>query len=778
MSTRTYLIGQGYDNLRKHGAKTFSTMLIICATMFVLGLFIILFMNVESNVKSVTENQGLQAFIEDTVYERDINGLAEKISAIANVKDIKYLDKEAALEDAKETLKEYGYLLEGMDTTNPFPRSFIITFENLEDTKGVREAIASVDGIYKVSYNEKIIEAVISISNLASYVIIAIGLVMVIISIFIISNTIKLAVYANKREIYIMKYMGATSSFIKYPFVVEGIMLGLASAIISWIVISIGYSAAFIYLPKAGAELGVFGFIGYSNMWHIVLVAFLVLGVFLGGVGSSIATVKYLKEFRPVKVTRKGKHNNSRRNDSTGESEKEKKERLKREKRSEKAERELKKEALKREEKEKQAAEKKSKEEFIRNRKARRLSVFFLALVISTAILPVAVYADVSSTQDKIDALDDQVSEAAKEFETIKKDISIYQKDIAAIEKEMVKYEEEIAGLTGKADIARQEVAEIDTELQKLSTTYEAAEELLNTRLKVLYENGFVNMWEVLFSAENITDFIAKYNVIAILIQNDQKALEEMKDEKAYIQGLKEAAELRRLQIEQVEYDVQKSKEALELAKANKTAKLQSLEASKTRLNKVLANLKAEKAKQEEILRQEILASQNSNLVLSGDFTWPAPGAYYVSAIFKDYEYYREFGIKHYGTDIAKSGGCDIVAAASGKIIKVVYSNSGYGNYVLIDHGKKNGKSYVTLYAHLKSIAVKKGQSVTKGQKIGYMGSTGFSTGTHLHFEIRQNGVQINAMNYYSELGSKVLYLSGGRWIKFPFNNMAKYQHK
>lgn len=752
MSTKTYLIGQGYDNLRKHGAKTFSTILIICATMFVLGLFIILFMNVESNVKSVTENQGLQAFIKEDVFETEINSLAEKISAISNVKEIKYLDKEDALADAKETLKDYGYLLEGMETTNPFPRSFIITFENIEDTKAVREAIESVEGIYKVSYNEKIVNAVVSISNLASYVIIAVGVVMIIISIFIISNTIKLAVYANKREIYIMKYMGATSSFIKYPFVVEGIMLGIASAMVSWIIISIGYSAAYIYLPKVGAELGVFGFIGYSNMWHIVLISFLVLGVFLGGVGSSIATVKYLKEFRPVKITGKG-NNNSRRNEGTD------------------------KEKIKREEKEKKQAEKKSKEDLIRNRKARRLSIFFLILMLSTTILPV-VYADISSTQDKIDALDNQVSAAAKEYETVKKDINIYQSDIAKIETEMVKYEEEIVALTGKADIARQEVAEIDSELQKVSTSYEAAEDLLNTRLKVLYENGFVNMWEVLFSAENVTDFIAKYNVIAVLIENDQKTLVEMKDEKEYIQGLREAAELRRLQIEQVEYDVQKSKEALEIAKANKTAKLQSLESSKTRLDALLKELKKEKAKQEEILRQEILASQNSNLILTGDFTWPAPGAYYVSAIFKDKEYYNEFGIKHYGTDIAKSGGCNIVSAAAGKVIKVVYSNSGYGNHVLIDHGKKNGKSYVTLYAHLKSINVKKGQTVLKGDKIGYMGSTGFSTGTHLHFEIRENGTQINAMKYYSQLGSKVLYLSNGRWIAFPFNNMSKYQHK
>ena len=285
-------------------------------------------------------------------------------------------------------------------------------------------------------------------------------------------------------------------------------------------------------------------------------------------------------------------------------------------------------------------------------------------------------------------------------------------------------------------------------------------------------------MWEVLFSAETVPDFIAKYNVIMTLIENDQKELEKMQEEKLHIQGLREAAELRKLQIEQVEYDVQKSKEALELAKSNKTAKLKNLEVSKNKLNTLLADLKKEKAKQEELLRQEILASQNSGLVLSGDFTWPAPGVYRVTAMFKDKEYYQVFGMKHYGTDIAKASGCDIVAAASGKVIKVVKSDSGYGNHILIDHGKKNGKSYVTLYAHLKTINVKKGQSVVKGQKIGYMGTTGFSTGVHLHFEIRENGTQINAMKYYSELGSKVTFLTGGKWIIFPFNNMAKYQHK
>lgn len=779
MSNTTYLINEGLDNLSKHKSKTFATMLIICATMLILGVFILLFINIEKNVTSITENQGLQAFIEDDVFEREINGLANRIEKVANVKEIRYMDKEAALEDAKNTLKEYEYLLEGMENSNPFPRSFIITFENLTNTENVKKAIEDIDGIYKVSYNAKVVNAVVTISRIVNYIILSIGLGMAVISIFILANTIKLAIYASKRDLYIMKYMGATQGFIRTPFVVEGLSLGVMSAVISWIFVSIGYSIAYRYLPKVGEELGVFGFVGYSEIWSTMLIAFVGLGVLMGVLGSLVATKRYLKECAPTKPNKNLSYTTIKNEDGTetkiSETSKERKSRLAYEKKQALAEFDRKREELKRAEIDKKQEEKKQKEEFKKQRKARRLSILLIALTVSSVLSPFATVV-AKSTQDKIDELDGQVSEAAKEYSQITKDISIYEGEIANLNKEMVKYEEEIVTLTEQANVARAEYQEIDAELQAVSKTYAEAEERLNTRLRILYENGFVNMWEVLLSAENLTDFVAKYNTIIVLIKNDQQELEEMNDQKQVIQGLRDSAELRKLQIEQVEYDVTKSKEALEMAKANKKAKLNELEASKTKLNKLLKELRAEKARQEEILRKEIEASQNSGLILKGDFTWPAKGAYYVSAIFKDKEYYKEFGIMHYGTDIAKSGGCDILAAASGKVIKIVHSNSGYGNYILIDHGKKNGKSYVTLYAHLKTINVKKGETIVKGQKIGYMGSTGFSTGTHLHFEIRENGKQINAMKYYSELGSTVKYLSYGKWIAFPFNNMAKYQ--
>lgn len=302
MGTRAYLIGQGYSNLRKHGGKTFATMLIICATMLVLSLFIIAYVNIETNARVITENQGLKALISDDVDESDVEAIGEKIKQISNVKSVTYLDKAAALEDAKEILKEYAYLLDGYEAFNPFPRSYIVVFENLKSTTNVKEAVESVDGIYKVAYNDTIINTVIKISDVGSIIVIAFGVVMLLVSVFIISNTIKLSVYSNKREIYIMKYIGATSKFIRYPFVVSGILMGIGSALFTWVVTSLAYIILYSKMPQMNSDLGSFGLVPYSSFWYVVLGISVLVGIILGGIGSSIAIKKYLKDFKPSKV--------------------------------------------------------------------------------------------------------------------------------------------------------------------------------------------------------------------------------------------------------------------------------------------------------------------------------------------------------------------------------------------------------------------------------------------------------------------------------------------
>ncbi len=295
MTTRTYLLKEGYENLKKHGSKTFSTMLIICATMLVLGIFIILFQNVNKNVETVRLEQGLQAFIEDTATDEDIDYMNSQIKLIDGVKEVKYISKDQAFEDAKEVFKDQSYFLEGLDKVKIFPASYVVTFNDIEKSTEIKTAVEKIEGINKVKYNEDTIKAVIELSKIANIFLLGVGTVLLLVSMFIISNTIKLAVYSNKREIFIMKYIGATDKFIRTPFIVEGAIMGIVSAIVSFILISLAYVVMYARLPQIGSTLGVFGFIPYSQLWYQILAAYLVIGIFIGMFGSVISVKKYLK---------------------------------------------------------------------------------------------------------------------------------------------------------------------------------------------------------------------------------------------------------------------------------------------------------------------------------------------------------------------------------------------------------------------------------------------------------------------------------------------------
>ncbi len=295
MTTRGYLIKEGYINLRKHGSKTFSTILVICATMIIIGIFLLLFQNVNVNVQKVREEQGLQAYIEDAMTEEDIAYMQDKVKNISGVKEVTYITKEMGFENAKEVFKDYEYFLTGLENVDIFPRSLVIKFTDIDTSISVKSAVEKIDGIYKVQYNESTIQAVVAVSKIANIFLLGVGGTLLVVSIFIISNAIKLAVYSNKREVFIMRYMGATNKFIKMPFVIEGALMGMISATISFILISIGYIVLYARIPEVNAALGSFGILPYSTLWYQVLIIFFVIGLFIGIFGSSMSVRKYLK---------------------------------------------------------------------------------------------------------------------------------------------------------------------------------------------------------------------------------------------------------------------------------------------------------------------------------------------------------------------------------------------------------------------------------------------------------------------------------------------------
>lgn len=291
-----FLVKEGLNNIKKNAAKSISTLFVIGATMLILGIFIILLENVNNFVNIVEEEQGIQAFIEDGIStEARIQKVKEQVEKINGVKSVAYLDKDAAFEDAKKILGDQDYLLEGLEKAEIFPASFIIKINNLKDGQSIQKKLEAIDGIYKVRYSEVTIQTIMTISRVAKISLVIIGTIMLIISVFIISNTIKLAVYSNKREIVIMRYIGATNKFITTPYIIEGIFLGVLGSFISWIFVSLGYILLYAKVPQVASALGTYGLMPYSKLWYIVLGFNLLVGLVIGMLGSKFSVKKYLK---------------------------------------------------------------------------------------------------------------------------------------------------------------------------------------------------------------------------------------------------------------------------------------------------------------------------------------------------------------------------------------------------------------------------------------------------------------------------------------------------
>ncbi|MEG0073087.1 MAG: permease-like cell division protein FtsX [Clostridia bacterium] len=297
MSSAKYLFTEGVTNIKKHGSKSVSTLFVIGATMLILGLFILMYSNVNYLMNTIENEQGLQAFIKDDLTSNNrIDTIKNQIEKIKGVLNVEYMDKEAAFQDAKNMFKGQEYLLDGLlDKSNIFPASFIVKIGDLTQSKNIEKALSEIDGIYKVRYSETTIQSIMSISQVTNIVLVGLGSVMLIVSIFIISNTIKLALNSNQREIFIMRYIGATNKFIRTPFVIEGVFLGLLGAFTSWVIVSLIYITLYAKLPQVSSAIGTYGLIPYSKLWYSVLGINLLLGFLVGYIGSKVSIKKYLK---------------------------------------------------------------------------------------------------------------------------------------------------------------------------------------------------------------------------------------------------------------------------------------------------------------------------------------------------------------------------------------------------------------------------------------------------------------------------------------------------
>ena len=292
----TYLIGEGISNIfknKKQAATSFGTM---CVIMIFFGICFILVGNFNNFIKQVEAEQGIQAYITNDATDEEVKTLGEEINALDGVNTIEFVSKEEALQHMKDRLGDKSYLLDGYDQNNVFPSSYVVTLTDLSKSSEVQSKISEMKNVKKITSSDETIGMLVRVAKgvkIGSYVII---IALVGISVFIISNTIKLTVYARRKEISIMKYVGATNSFIRWPFVVEGIIIGLISGAISLALIAglymvISQNVGFIeFLSNLGLRL-----LDFSDMFNLILIIYLVLGVGIGVLGSSLSMRKYLK---------------------------------------------------------------------------------------------------------------------------------------------------------------------------------------------------------------------------------------------------------------------------------------------------------------------------------------------------------------------------------------------------------------------------------------------------------------------------------------------------
>lgn len=294
-SVLSYLIKEGFRSTFKQKKMTSASIIIMCATMFIFGLFFVIGENVNSVITQIESQQGIQIFIEEDATDEEIETLGSQIRAINGVNRATFVSKEDALNSMKTTLGDES-LFEGWDEENPFPASYFVTLTDLSLNEQVQSEILALDNVDEIQSQNTTINRLQSLASGIQITTIIILFLLIIISIFIISYTIKLTVHARRREISIMKYVGATNSFIRGPFIVEGIIIGVISAIITLVVLGVSYNAVMSGIGESVLiqEIGI-GLLSFSEMFYLVLAVYLILGVGIGVLGSTISMRKYLK---------------------------------------------------------------------------------------------------------------------------------------------------------------------------------------------------------------------------------------------------------------------------------------------------------------------------------------------------------------------------------------------------------------------------------------------------------------------------------------------------
>ncbi len=289
-----YFLGEALKSIARNGWMSIASVGVVSITLLLLGSFMVISFNVALLTQDIKEQIQIVIYLDEACDEETRLELQRMLTLHPQMEEVRYVSKDEAMQRLKKQLGDRAYLLDGIDTgeENPLRDSFELKTKIPEDIPLVAEEIADYPGVGHLDYGQGVVEPLFQFTGIMRWIGLMFMAGLALTAIFLIAHTIRLTVYIRRKEIMIMKYVGATDWFIRWPFIFEGLILGLVGAVIPLIVIYYGYQAAVIWLKS---NIYFLPLIPTENIMKEIVRTIIPLGVVLGVLGSSISVRRFLK---------------------------------------------------------------------------------------------------------------------------------------------------------------------------------------------------------------------------------------------------------------------------------------------------------------------------------------------------------------------------------------------------------------------------------------------------------------------------------------------------
>lgn len=291
-STKEYFVKETYKSIRRNGFMSFASISTVAVSLLVLGMFLMIFLNT-NNLAQYLENQvQISVYMQDSATDKELASVKDKLTKMPGVVKVTQVNKQQALERFKKRLGDQEQLLNSLGKENPFPNSFEVQVDNPDRIKVLTPQIGQLPKVETAKFGQEVVEHLFQLTKILRLGGIVLVVFLAMATLFIISNTIRLTVFARRKEVIIMKYVGATDWFIRWPFLLEGMTLGFFGAVVAFVLINSIYASL---LDRIHATLAFLPLLPTSPLLLYVDLFLLAAGTGIGALGSYISLRKFLR---------------------------------------------------------------------------------------------------------------------------------------------------------------------------------------------------------------------------------------------------------------------------------------------------------------------------------------------------------------------------------------------------------------------------------------------------------------------------------------------------